>query len=223
MASGFQSSFIPKDPMTTQEVFKKKKAGVLGVLAVSLFVSMIIISIAMYAYKNMIKSDITNLQSQLAISVENIDKKTIAEMVQYSKKLSIVKSIVFKHQVISGFLSSLASSTVSTVSFSEFNYNNLTTDNLSVTMKGKTNSYGSVALQESVFAKNKYWKSVSFSNLTLADKGEVSFEVLVSVDPQISIYAPSIPALSPSVNDSVSDIATELDSLDNLNLDINGL
>lgn len=227
MAPGFQSSFIPKGP-ATEEVFKKKKAGVLGVLVVSLFVSMIILSIAMVAYKSILKSDISNLQSQLATSVANIDKKSIEDMVSYSKKLSIVKSIVFKHQVISGFLNSLASSTVSTVSFNDFGYDSLPTGGLSVNMKGKTNSYGSVALQESVFSKNKYWDSVSFSNLNLSDKGAVSFEVKVSVDPKIAIYAPPIvtlpsPTSSSTAKSSISDTATNVDDLNKINSEINNL
>ena len=56
MAQNFQSSFIPKGPIT-EEVFKKKKAGILGILAVSLFISSIVISVAMYVYKGIIKSD----------------------------------------------------------------------------------------------------------------------------------------------------------------------
>lgn len=223
MAPGFQSSFIPKGP-ATEEVFKKKKAGLLGVLAVSLFISMIILSGALYAYKRIVKSDIANLQAQLATAGESIDKETIDEMVKYSKKLNIVKSIVTKHQVISGFLSSLASSTVSTVSFSDFDYSGLKAEGLTVNMKGEANSYGSVALQESVFAKNTYWRSVSFSNLNLSKDGAVSFDVAVSVDPQISVYAPPRD-FSESVmdNDQISDTDVETDGLDDLSSEINNL
>ncbi|MEK7117002.1 MAG: hypothetical protein AAB837_02460 [Patescibacteria group bacterium] len=189
MAPNFQSSFIPKEPVT-EEVFKKKKAGIFGVLAVSLFISSIVISAAMYVYKGIIKSEIQNLQSQLAESEKNIDKKTIGDMSQFAKKLDIVKSIVYKHQVISNFLSSLASSTVSSVQFTDFAYNNAKEDSLDVTLHGKADSYASIALQENIFSQNKRFKSMLFSNLTLADKGEVSFDLAISVDPQISVYAP---------------------------------
>jgi len=55
MASNFQSSFIPKESIT-EGVFKKKKAGSFGVLAVSLFVLTIIVSIALFVYKSILKS-----------------------------------------------------------------------------------------------------------------------------------------------------------------------
>jgi hypothetical protein len=162
MATGFQSSFIPKST-PTEEVFKKEKTSIFGVLMVAVFGLVIILSIGLFFYKGFLKSDIAELQSQLDTSLKNIDQKSISEMSQYSKKLGFIKALVLKHQVVSGFLSSLASSTVSTVSFSEFTYNNLTNNGLVVTMRGRANSYGGVALQESVFAKNKYWKSVSCS------------------------------------------------------------
>jgi len=189
MAPNFQSSFIPKEPVTA-EVFKKKKAGILGVLVVSLFIGAIVISIGMYVYKGIVKSDIKNLESQLAEAEKNIDKNTINEISQFNKKLVVAKAIVVKHQVVSAFLESLASSTVSSVQFTSFSYNNIEQGKLLVALQGKATSYASVALQESVFSQNKYFKSVSFSNLTLADKGLVSFDLAVVVDPQISTYSP---------------------------------
>jgi hypothetical protein len=190
MAQNFQSSFIPKGPIT-EEVFKKKKAGILGILAVSLFISSIVISVAMYVYKGIIKSDIQNLELQLADAEKNIDVKTIDQMSQFSQKLSAAKTIVLRHQVISRFLESLASSTVSSVQFTDFSYGNLDGNNLSVIIKGKATSYADIALQESIFSQDKYLKSMSFSNLALVDKGFVSFDLAISLDPQISTYSPS--------------------------------
>jgi len=189
MAPNFQSSFIPKESIT-EEVFKKKKAGVFGVLAVSLFIFSIIISGGAFVYKGIIKNDIKNLQTQLVEEEKNIDKKTIDDISKFSKKLSVAKSIVFKHKVVSNFIDTLASSTVSSVSFVDFGYDNMKENDLSVTLKGKAVDYASVALQEDIFSKVKYFKSTTFSNLTLGDGGVVSFDLKISVDPSISVYSP---------------------------------
>lgn len=186
MAPNFQSSFIPKEPIT-EEVFKKKKAGIFGVLAVSLFATSIVVSIGIFFYKGVLENEIKNLQSQLAESEKNIDKKTINEMSQFSKKLETVKSIVAKHQVLSNLLGSLASSTVSSVYFTSFDYRGLE-KNLSIDLKGKAQNYTAVALQENAFAQNEDFKSALFSNLNLDEKGLVSFDLKVSVDPKIFIY-----------------------------------
>lgn len=187
MASNFQSSFIPKEPMTA-EVFKKKRAGVFGVLAVSLFVTSIVVSMGTFFYKGVLENEIKNLELQLTESEKNIDKKTINEMSQFSKKLETIKLIVAKHQVISNLLDSLASSTVSSVYFTSFDYQGLVEKNPSISLRGKAQGYSVVALQENAFAQNKDFKSASFSNLNLDDKGLVSFDLKISVDPKIFIY-----------------------------------
>jgi len=188
MAPNFQSSFIPKEPIT-EEVFKTKKAGMLGVLVVSVFIASIVISVALYVYRGIIKSDIQSLQSELAQAEKNIDKKTINEMSQFSKKLSLVKSIVLKHRVLSNFLGTLSSSTVSSIQFMDFNYSG-EEGKLLATLRGKAGSYANIAQQEKVFSGDKYFKSVVFSNLALVEGGMVSFDLNILADPQISIYKP---------------------------------
>lgn len=189
MAPNFQSSFIPKEPVT-EEVFKKKKAGAFGVLAISLFIISIIVSVAMFVYKGILENEIKNLESQLVESEKSIDKKTINEMSQFSKKLEVVKSIVFKHQIMSKFLESLASSTVSSVYFTGFNYQGLADKDLSVALQGKAQNYTSIALQENVLNQNKDFKSATFSNLSLDGKGFVSFDLKIYFDPKVLIYTP---------------------------------
>ena len=189
MSPNFQSSFIPKEPVT-EEVFKKKKAGVVGVLVVSLFISSIIISVAMYVYKGIVKNDIKNLEIQLGEEEKNVDKKTIDEMSQFSRKLSIANDIVNKHQVISKFLETLSSSTVSSIQYTSFNYSNMDDGRLLINIQGKATGYASIAQQEDIFSQNKYFESTTFSDLTLADKGTVSFSLVILVDPQIATYSP---------------------------------
>lgn len=221
MAVDFKSSFIPKEPIT-EEVFKKKKAGVFGVIVVALFVTSIIVAGGMYFYKGFIKKDIASLQSQLAESEKNIDKKTITEMSRFAARLDIVKSVVFKHQVISNVLNSLASSTASSVYFTSFSYGALTPDNLSITLEGKATSYGSVALEENALMNNKNFKSVVFSNLIPEERGLISFKANVSVDPELPVYSPPM-GVATSSTDDISLDSVDMESLDDLNLDIDNL
>jgi|SRR3989344_240756 len=225
MTPGFQSSFIPKEP-ETGEVFKKKKAGLFGMVAVLLFASAIVLSIALFIYRGMLKSDITALQTELVLTEKSIDKKTINEMSQFSKRLRLTQSIILKHQVISGFLEALSNETVSSVYFTDFSYTNTAEDNISVAMRGKASGYAAVALQESVFKKNKNFKSVVFSNLTLADGGLVSFDLNIALDPKISVYSlETVPVSTPTSTStatttksstSIKDIDDELDNLSDL-------
>lgn len=187
MNPSFQSSFIPKDPIT-DEVFKKKKTGLLGILAITLFIVSILASGGVFAYKMFLQNEIDNLKNQSKDIEKTVDRETISEMSEFSAKLSLAKSLISKHQIVTNFLSVLSSSTVSTVQFIELNYGSATSKGLAVSMKGKTNSYSSIALQESVFSNIDYFKNVSFSNLNLSDKGEVFFEVSILIDPKILTY-----------------------------------
>jgi hypothetical protein len=190
MAADFQSSFIPKGPVVQQQAFSKKKLGLSGVLVILTLVVSLLGAGGVYAYKSILNTDIQNLETQLVEAEKNLDTKSINEMAQFEKKTKVIDDIIKKHQVISNFLTTLSSSTVSTIQFTEFSYANIKEDELSVSLHGKAADYSSVALQENVFYQNKYFKTIDFSGLTLADDGKVSFDVKMSVDPQISVYNP---------------------------------
>jgi hypothetical protein len=182
MPADFRSSFIPKEPVT-EAVFHKKKTGILGMLATTLFIASIVAAGGVYFYKGVVKKDIASLQSELAIQEKNIDKKTITEMSRFAARLNLVKSIVLKHQVVSGVLNSIASSTVSAVYFTSFSYDSFSPNTLTVNLEGKATSYGTVAAQEDIFKKNKDFKSVDVSGLSLEEGGTVIFKASISVDP----------------------------------------
>lgn len=189
MQQNFQSSFIPKDPVT-EEVFKPKKAGFLGVLSFSLFIATIIAAGAMFAYKSVLKNEISNLGQQVSESEKNLDREAIGEMLQFSKKLNVVESIVLKHEVVSKFLNELASSTVSSVSFGMLDFDNSKDGVLLVDLNGEASGYAAIALQENILSKDEFFQSVTFSNLTLTDRGTVSFDLAITVNPQIVVYSP---------------------------------
>lgn len=222
MAQGFQSSFIPKEPVASSEVFQKKKAGILGTLAVTLFIASLLGWGGLFAYKKIVKGEIADREAKLAEAEKNIDKKTISEMSQFSKKLDATKEIVVRHQVVSNFLKALAASTVSTVQFDNFGYSRLTSNSLTISLQGRARDYASVAEQERIFNQNKDFKSLKFSNLALTDKGLVSFDLSIVVDPKVSVYSPDVVS-APSA-DSVDEMSDELKAEENfedvdLNLD----
>ena len=191
MAPNFQSSFIPKEP-AAQEVFKKKKTGIVGSLIVTLFVISIFSAAGLYAYKIFLNRDVQSLKAELVRSEEGIDKETIKELSDFNEKLKASELLIFKHAVLSNFLNTLASSTVSSVRFTGLDYKFVGSDALSVDLTGEATGYAAVALQENVFSADPNFRSVMFSDLKLADGGLVAFNLSISVDPQMSVYAPNI-------------------------------
>ncbi len=216
MAQGFQSSFIPKGVGGEESVgVKKKNTSVAGVLALSIFVITVLASAGLFVYKSTLKSNIENLRTQLADAGKTIDRDKIGEMASFSRKLALIQSIVDKHQVASGFMSSLSSSTLKAVTFSDFQYDTQSGD-LKVRMQGSADRYATVALQEELFSKNQYWNSVSFSDLRLGDEGGVTFKVEVIVDPEIVVYSPFIPEQVEVVDQAVLQAVDDLENLGDL-------
>lgn len=188
MAPNFQSSFIPRES-STNGVFKKKETGLIGALVVFLFVTSIVASAGLFFYKSIIKGDIDKLKLQITEAEAKVDRETINQMSQFSKKLNLARSIVSKHQVISGFLDTLASSTISAVQFDNFSYSSSNQNGLSVSLKGRATSYSAIALQEHIFSQDKNFQSVSFSGLSLTADGMVAFDLNILVDAKITAYA----------------------------------
>lgn len=226
MAQNFQSSFIPKGPMGEAGP-EKKKTSFFGFLMFLVFLITMAAAVGIYFYKVSIKSSIEDMRMQLIQAGRSIDQKSIDSLVEFSDKLGVVRSILLKHQVVSGFMNSLASSTVRSVYFNEFRYDNLTDNSLTINLTGVADSYGAVALQQDIFSKNEYWKSVEVSNLKLASDGDIEFDMTVSVDSKIVSYNPYIPpsqnatstsANPVSTNDNIGDI-DDLNDLNDLNLE----
>lgn len=224
MPQNFQSSFIPKGPLGESKP-EKKQGSFFGFLMFLVFVASVVASVGVYFYKSSINADIENMKVQLVEAGRSIDQKSIDELVDFSDKLAVVKTILLKHQVVSEFMNSLASSTVKTIYFKEFRYDSLTPTSLNISLSGVADSYGAIALQQDVLSKKQYWKSVDVSNLKLGPGGGVEFDMDIAIDPKIVAYNPYIPPTSTSTSASTSTAASpiseenQVDNLDDINLD----
>lgn len=191
MAQNFQSSFIPKQP-AAQEMFKKQKYGIAGTFALLLFVLSLAGAGGLYFYEGLVEREIEDLKSQLTDAEAKIDKEAIAELSNFNSKLKAADTLIDKHTVVSNFLGILASSTVSSVRFTGFDYRFAQDNTLVVSINGEATSYAAVALQEDIFIKEPKISSVKFSNLQLVDGGFVSFDLDMVIDPKVSVYNPPV-------------------------------
>ncbi len=225
MAQNFQSSFIPKGPLGESKP-EKKQGSFFGFLMFLVFLGSIVGAGGVYFYKSSVKADIENMKVQLVEAGRSIDQESIDELVEFSDKLGVVRTILLKHQVVSEFMNSLASSTVKTVYFKEFKYDSITPTSLTIGLSGVADSYGAIALQQDILSKKQYWKSVDVANLKLSASGGVEFDMDIVIDPKIVAYNPYIPPMSTSTSASISTTTSaaaiseenQLNDLDDINL-----
>lgn len=65
MAPNFQSSFIPKGPIT-EEVFKKEKTNLASILVIFLFTFTLIGAVSLYFYKNYLNNNLNSIKISIS-------------------------------------------------------------------------------------------------------------------------------------------------------------
>lgn len=210
MDGGIQTSFIPK-----QESFVKqlpKKGAPMGLFVI---VSAIILAISLvffagaYAYKTILYNEINagcgqansagdqkcGLLSSVQIERQNLNPERLMAYRRLDAKMKIAKDIIEKHNTFIPFFNVLATSTLKTIRYTKFDYN----DKNGINLTGIASSYEDIAVQSKVFNQIKQIKSFMFSDLDLNDKGYISFKLVLTLDPSIISYKLYSDALMPVV------------------------
>ena len=89
MAPEFKTSFIPKDPSIGRDVFQKKKRSFFGNLIFLILILSIISAVGLNAYKLVLANQISNLETSLTQAYADIDKESLNEMSNFSKKVKV--------------------------------------------------------------------------------------------------------------------------------------
>ncbi|MEI6494469.1 MAG: hypothetical protein WCO03_00205 [bacterium] len=210
MDGGIQTSFIPK-----QESFVKQSPKQVAPMGLFVIVSSIILAISLvffagaYAYKTIIYNEINSacgqanssgdqkcgLLSSVQIERQNLNPDRLMAYRRLDAKMKIAKDIIEKHNTFIPFFNVLATSTLKTVRYTKFEYN----DKNGINLSGIASSYEDIAVQSKVFNQIKQIKSFMFSDLDLNDKGYVNFKLVLTLDPSIVSYKLYSDALMPIV------------------------
>lgn len=208
MEQNFQTSFIPKKPIMTEEQpasSGKKPVGLLTLISIFIFLAVVLATGGLYLYKNMLQKNITEMDANLALAKERFEPAKINQLQVLGKRLSAANQILSKHIAISPIFESLQESTMKTIRYTDFNYefSNDKSSRIIVTMSGQAIGYRSIALQADLLAENKNIVDPTFSNLTLDEKGNVLFDLEFSVDPSFVDYRQMLLSESESTSGAV--------------------
>jgi hypothetical protein len=188
MEQNFQTSFIPKKPMIEQPtVVTKRPIGLVSIISIFIFVTMVLASGGAYLYKNILIKNVTQMENDLNLAKNRFEPAKISLLQSLDKRLQSASEILANHISVSPIFESLETLTIKTIRYTKFDYS-LTDSKILVKMSGTAIGYRSIALQADLFAKNKNIIDPSFSNLSLDDKGNVLFDLQFSVDPSFVNY-----------------------------------
>lgn len=189
MENSFQTSFIPKKPITSSIADKAPKS-LISIIAIFLLIVSVLGSVGLFFYKTYLNKQKESSSSALSDVRDSFEKDTIVELDSFNKKTEVAKQILNNHIILSPLFTSLGEITIPQVQYTKFEQ---TTNEggFLVNIEGEARDYRSIALQADMFntTKGRFFKNVVFSNLTKDEKSnKITFNLEFNVDPGLLSY-----------------------------------
>lgn len=219
MEPKFQSSFIPKNPTaftaTGAAIGRRVEGrGLLSTLALIIFTVSILSALGVFGYKFYLKYNIDKMGADLEKARATLQPETISELTRLNDRLVLAKDLIANHRALTPLFEFLEISTPVSVRFSDFRYS-VTDQGLELFMRGEARGYAALALQADIFSKSQYLGDFIFSDLSLNERGDVTFSFKTIIDPDKVSYEkmigradiPSIPPVSGTAATSTSSVS----------------
>ena len=196
----FQSSFIPKGPITSAApgVMMRPQTRETSILAFSsliIFAISVILAAGVFGYKLYLKYSIDRMGTDLETARASLEPDVIRELTNLDNRIIAAQELIEGHQILSPLFEFLGTSTPRTVRFSEFNYS-VAEGGIDLSLRGEARGYAALALQADIFSRSQYFKSPVFSDLSLNERGDVSFSFRATVDPSAVSYRRKVEVLN---------------------------
>ncbi|MDD3662812.1 MAG: hypothetical protein PHT84_03025 [Candidatus Pacebacteria bacterium] len=189
MENTFQTSFIPKKPITSTEAPKRKPVSLFRVLSFVLLLIMILSSVGLFVYKSYLIKQKENLSVSLSKIKDSFEQETIKDLELFDKRTSVAKEVLDGHIILSPMFNLLGELTIPSIQYNKFEHKT-NEKGFFVQISGVARDYKSIALQADVFngTKGRYFKNVIFSNLMKDKNNQVTFNLEFNVDPSLLSY-----------------------------------
>ncbi len=185
-----QTSFIPRKTLGRESSIREKPVSIFLVIATFVFIVALLGSSGVFLYKYILTQNIASSGKYLDQRKAALEPATINDLIRTDKRLRVANQLLGGHIVTTPVFILLEDLTLQTVRFTRFEYINVNSSGPpTVKVSGQARSYGSVALQADLLNGNKQFiKSAVFSNLNLDDKGNVTFDAMITLDPDLTNY-----------------------------------
>jgi len=203
MEQNFQTSFIPKKPITENRIpelvsaNKNFSVGPLTLLTIFIFFAVVLGTGGVFFYQNILIKNAEKMQNNLTLAKNRLESERINQLQTLSKRINVAEKILKDHIAISPIFEILQENTIKTIRYLKFNYNledALNNKKILIKMSGQSVGYGinsgykGIALQADILSKNKNIIEPIFSNLTLDEQGNVLFDLQFYVNPDLVNY-----------------------------------
>lgn len=190
METKFQTSFIPKQPVTAEAPRHSSMSSLFFLFSFIIFMASLAAAGGVFIYDQVVRKNIDKGKSQLTINRNAFDPNTISQITRLNDRINAADFLLKRHKSVSTLFLVLGNATLKNVRFNDFNYLGAD-DKISLTMRGQATSYETVALQAKEFTNpslKNVFRSPIFSDLTLDTQGNVSFSFSTNIDPFLVDY-----------------------------------
>lgn len=194
MQPQFQSSFIPKGPVSSgpslsgMNMPRRRQTDLFSLVASSLFILSLVLACGAFLYQLFLNYNISQMKGELESARAALEPETVNTLIRLNSRLVSTEALIKNHQIITPVFDFLEVSTPKTVRYTDFNFNT-TTKGLELTIQGQAVSYAALAVAAETFDKAvTYFANTVFSDLRLDDKGNVIFTLRTQVQPAALSY-----------------------------------
>jgi len=170
------TSFVPKQPVRT--VRRPQARGPLSIFAVAALVLLgaaIVLAGLVFGYEFYLKQNKEEKTRELKVLQDSVDPQAVEDLARLSQRLVISRELLNSHVAVSAIFSMLERDTVQDVSFDDFELNTAPSGDVEITMEGTAATFNALAYQSVVFRDNPFLRNQIFGDITVTDKGDVSF------------------------------------------------
>lgn len=211
-----QPLFIPKKTPAilspTQRV-GGRNVNLFAILAFLVFFATAGFGAFVFFYKSALVKTITDMDASLVLARKSFDPEFIAEASRLNARIEGAERLLANHRALSPLFDILEGKTLESVRFRDFNFNALGEKEIVVGMAGQAKSFNAVALQSDVFGEERSFKDQIFSNFSLDEQGDVTFNFKTTVDAKLLLYRETLlTSLDPETKDAAGEFDTGEDT-----------
>lgn len=179
----FQTTFIPKKPIgeaaqPKQPQRRNPSVGIFTMISTLLFVVAIIASAGIYFYQKLLTTNIDAMRESLAAAEDRIEQGFIVELQDLDKRLQNSNQIISGHIALSPFFRFLEDNTLKSIQYDSFDFS-FQEGRPVATITGRARQYRTIAEQSINFGESSLIETHVFSNFTLTQQGQVSFNLKI--------------------------------------------
>ena len=194
------TSFVPR-PQNAAPLSRIDLGGAFAFVCYGALLLTVVVALLVFAYDRILAADLAAKDQELTIAVSKIDVATVNSFVRLRDRLALSKQILNSHMAFSTFFNFLEKLTLTNVRFSSLDAR-FADGKTNITLSGTAKSFNALAAESVAIAGDGRIHDALFSGVKIAPLGGVTFSLMGTLDPKLTLFAPTgaLPVTPPATS-----------------------